>query len=127
MSENETNRTNSSLDRIKDKVIVGSNANTIYEHLKSLDKNPKHRQRWIWKLMQNAQDANATQIKIIFKDQSVSFAHKALPFSEKDITHLIFHGSSKPELKGKRGEFATGFMTTHLLSKKVNIKGDMKD
>jgi len=127
MSESENNPSNSSLDRTKDKVIVGNNAHTIYEHLKSLDNVPKHRQRWIWELMQNAQDANATEITITFENQTVAFSHNGLPFSEEDITHLIFHGSSKPELIGKRGKFGTGFMTTHLLSKRVNIKGDMED
>lgn len=127
MSDNENNPDNSSLDRTKDKVIVGNNAHTIYEHLKSLDNVPKHRQRWIWELMQNAQDANATEITITFEDQTVAFSHNGLPFSEEDITHLIFHGSSKPELIGKRGKFGTGFMTTHLLSKRVNIKGDLED
>jgi proline iminopeptidase len=77
--------------------------------------------------MQNAQDANATEITITFEDRTVAFSHNGLPFSEEDITHLIFHGSSKPELIGKRGKFGTGFMTTHLLSKRVNIKGDMED
>src|SRR5690348_11707980 len=100
MSDNENNPDNSSLDRTKDKVIVGNNAHTIYEHLKSLDNVPKHRQRWIWELMQNAQDANATEITITFEDQTVAFSHNGLPFSEEDITHLIFHGSSKPELIG---------------------------
>lgn len=118
---------NHSLDKTKDKVIVGNNAHTIFEHLKSLANDPKHRQRWIWELMQNAQDANATEINITFDNKILSFAHNGNPFSEVDITHLIFHGSSKPELEGKRGKFGTGFMTTHLLSRKVNIKGDMED
>lgn len=127
MSVNENNPNNSSLDRTKDKVIVGNNAHTIYQHLKSLDNDPKHRQRWIWELMQNAQDASAREINITFEDRTVTLSHNGLPFSEEDITHLIFHGSSKPELIGKRGKFGTGFMTTHLLSKRVNIKGDMED
>jgi hypothetical protein len=126
MSQNETNP-NTSLDSTKDKVIVGNNAHTIYEHLKSLDNDPKHRQRWIWELMQNAQDANATELTISLENRDLSFSHNGTPFSEEDITHIIFHGSSKPELVGKRGKFGTGFMTTHLLSKRVNIKGDMED
>ena len=32
MSDNENTPDNSSLDRTKDKVIVGNNAHTIYEH-----------------------------------------------------------------------------------------------
>lgn len=83
--------------------------------------------RGIWELMQNAQDANATEINITFDNQILSFAHNGLPFSEVDITHLIFQGSSKPELEIKRGKFGTGFMTTHLLSKNGNIKGNMED
>jgi hypothetical protein len=123
---NETNPS-TSLDRTKDKVIVGNNAHTIHEHLKSLDNDPKHRQRWIWELMQNAQDANATELTVSLENNNLSFSHNGVPFSEEDITHLIFHGSSKPELIGKRGKFGTGFMTTHLLSKRVNIKGNLED
>ena len=123
MQEDWTQKHDSNLDKTKDKVIIGNNAHTIYEHLKTLENNPKHRLRWIWELMQNAQDANASEINITFESNKISFSHNGLPFSEEDITHLIFHGSSKPELTGKRGKFGTGFMTTHLLSKRVNING----
>lgn len=127
MLNNEINSTTSHLNLIKDKVIVSNNAHTIYEHIKSLENDPKHRLRWIWELMQNAQDANASEIIITFEDNVLSFEHNGQPFTEDEITHLIFHGSSKPPFSGKRGKFGTGFMTTHLLSKRVQIKGCIKD
>lgn len=113
------------LEQVKDRVIVGNNAKSIYEHLVSLGNDPKHRQRWIWELMQNAQDSNATDISVIYQDDKLEFIHNGTPFLEEDITHVIFHGSSKPE--EKTGKFGTGFMTTHLLSTKVWIRGNLEN
>jgi len=127
MTENSNRIDTSSLDLTKDRVMVGNNAHTIFEHLKSLNNDPRHRQRWIWELLQNAQDVNGRDIQIKFANEALSFSHNGSAFSEEDITHLIFHGSSKPRQSGKRGKFGTGFMTTHLLSKKVQIKGNLED
>jgi hypothetical protein len=116
MIENENGIDTSSLNRTKDRVIVNNNTHTIYEHLKSLENDPKHHQRWIWELTQNAQDVNITDITIKFHEKTLAFSHNGLSFSEDDITHLIFHGPSKPLQTGKRGKFGTDFITTHLIS-----------
>jgi hypothetical protein len=119
-----------SLDSTKERVMSANNANEIYEHIKQLGNDPKHRQRWIWELMQNAQDVaigNEVNVSIIYDGRQVTFTHNGQDFSEEDITHLIYHGSSKPGLAGKTGKFGTGFMTTHLLSKKVRVKGSLQD
>jgi hypothetical protein len=131
MSElNQLNSDIDSLDRTKDRVIVENNAQTIFDHIKSLENDPKNRQRWIWELLQNAQDASNSSpvdIEISWDGKNLSFSHDGEPFTEDDITHLIFHGSSKKEQEGKTGKFGTGFMTTHLLSKLVRIEGDISD
>lgn len=127
MTESPNRIDTSSLDLTKDRVMVGNNAHTIFEHLKSLNNDPRHRQRWVWELLQNAQDVNGRDVQINFDNQTLSFSHNGAAFSEDDITHLIFHGSSKPQQTGKRGKFGTGFMTTHLLSKRVQIKGNLED
>src|SRR5690606_33892335 len=44
-----------------------------------------------------------------------------------DILSLIIQGSSKNNKDGKTGRFGTGFMTTYLLSKKVQITGHLTD
>lgn len=127
------NTVTDSLDKTKDKVIVENNAQTIFDHIKGLENDPKNKQRWIWELLQNAQDTvsdendEPVETEIIWDRKHLSFLHNGKPFSEEDITHLIFHGSSKKEQEGKTGKFGTGFMTTHLLSKKVRIEGNISD
>lgn len=113
------------LDDTKNEVMVENNAHEIHEHLKALGNEPKHRQRWIWELLQNAQDAGAKNVHVVFKNQILTFSHDGTPFTKKDITHVIFHGSSKAG--DKTGKFGTGFMTTHLISKKVRIIGNLMD
>ena len=98
---------NASLDRTKDRVMVGNNAHTIFEHLKSLENDPKNRQRWIWELMQNAQDANANSITVEFEGNEVSFSHNGLAFTEDNITHLIFftvHRNTERKVKRANSE-----------------------
>jgi len=119
-----------SLDTTKERVMSANNADGIFEHIKQLGNDPKHRQRWIWELMQNAQDVafdGEVNVAIDYNGAEVKFTHNGQAFSEEDITHLIYHGSSKPGLAGKTGKFGTGFMTTHLLSKKVQVKGSLLD
>lgn len=43
-----------SFDKATDRGSIGDNVYTIFEHLKSLVNDFKHRHRWIWELMQNA-------------------------------------------------------------------------
>lgn len=118
------------LDLTKDKVIVENNAQSIFDHIKELENEPKNRLRWIWELLQNAQDTvidgELVNVEIIW-DKDLVFSHDGKPFTEEDITHLIFHGSSKKEKEGKTGKFGTGFMTTHLISKKVRIEGQLDE
>ncbi|RLJ73667.1 sacsin N-terminal ATP-binding-like domain-containing protein [Pedobacter alluvionis] len=127
MSEiNETAIVADSLESTKERVMSANNANEIYEHIKQLGNEPKHRHRWIWELMQNAQDVaigGKVAVEIAFDGREVTFTHDGHSFTEEDITHLIYHGSSKPGMAGKTGKFGTGFMTTHLLSRQVRVKG----
>ena len=48
-----------------------------------------------------------------------------LPFTSNSVTHLIYHGSTKHHLTDSDpiGQFGTGFLTTHLISKTVTVKG----
>jgi len=91
--------------------------------------------RWGWELIQNAKDSVVyedrnvnVQIKLL-KDKLI-FSHNGAHFTEKDIRGLISQISSKEVQEGekrkKSGRFGTGFLTTHLLSKKVNINGILK-
>ncbi|CDM95639.1 MULTISPECIES: DUF3883 domain-containing protein [Limnospira] len=100
----------------------------LYEHKGS-------ERRWIWELLQNAKDVADRHVKIevILTKDSVEFKHNGNPFLMDNITYLIEQVSTKDraesaeELLATTGKFGTGFMTTHLLSKKVGVSGILED
>lgn len=91
----------------------------------------KSRRRWIWELMQNAKDVpniyGGVTIEIVLRDTEFIFSHNGNPFRVENITGLIQQVSSgKPsDSTNKRitGKFGTGFISTHLLSDTVAVKG----
>lgn len=91
----------------------------------------KSRRRWIWELMQNAKDVpniyGGVTIEITLKENEFIFSHNGNPFRVENITGLIQQVSSgKPsDSANKRitGKFGTGFISTHLLSDTVTVKG----
>ncbi len=106
----------------------------------SVETSPNTPRRWVWELLQNAKDVNngkAVNIKISQKEKNgkryLYFQHDGRPFSADNIRFLIEQISSKDRTKdedGKRketGKFGTGFLTTHLLSEKVAVKGVAKE
>ncbi|OUS68711.1 hypothetical protein B1748_33190 [Paenibacillus sp. MY03] len=97
--------------------------------------------RWIWELMQNSKDAVNITKKVRVKinshlsqdDGFIEFKHNGEPFTTDNITFLIEQVSSKDresvdgEVLKTTGKFGTGFLTTHLLSEKVEIEGVIKE
>ncbi len=95
--------------------------------------------RLIWELIQNAKDNayvcklnGSTNVKIRIKliNNKFIFEHDNGYFTNDNIRAIIRRNSSDDkdsELKKVKdnvtGKFGTGFMTTHLLSEKVTIKG----
>jgi hypothetical protein len=107
-----------------------------------LDANANAQRRWIWELLQNAKDVAfddqqvATEINIqnLNEINSVSFSHNGKPFTVDNITFLIKQVSTKERNTTKNnekpkttGKFGTGFLTTHLLSEKVEVSGVVKE
>ena len=107
-----------------------------------LDANENAQRRWIWELLQNAKDVAfdnqqvATEVNIQAQNghKSVSFSHNGKPFSVDNITFLIKQVSTKErtanannEKPKTTGKFGTGFLTTHLLSEKVEVSGVVKE
>mgnify|MGYP003490181436 FL=1 len=97
------------------------------------DEASKSRRRWIWELMQNAKDVpnqfEQVNIKIELSDSELKFSHNGNPFSIDNITGLIQQVSSKPSDstdENTTGKFGTGFITTHLLSDIIKVKGIVK-
>lgn len=97
--------------------------------------------RWVWELMQNAKDVSWEDIGISIEiklhpngsAKILEFAHNGKPFSLDNITYLIEQNSSKDrkqredEAQKQTGKFGTGFLTTHLLSEKVELEGVVKE
>jgi len=86
--------------------------------------------RWVWELMQNAKDIpnrfGQVSIKIELNENSLKFQHNGNPFSLKNIMGLIQQVSSKDSTNSNEevtGKFGTGFISTHLLSRKISVKG----
>jgi|GEM_PF-381655 hypothetical protein len=109
-------------------------ADKIIKRLHDLEKTVENNKgRWAWELLQNAKDSVAdykdrtVSIQIELDDNKVEFRHNGEHFTERDIRGLINQISSKEveedEVAKKTGKFGTGFLTTHLLSKVIHIKG----
>lgn len=111
-------------------------ADKIIKRLHDLDKTVENNQgRWAWELLQNAKDSIAdddrtVSVQIQLDSDYVEFRHNGTHFTEQDVRGLINQISSKEIEEGqqtkKTGRFGTGFLTTHLLSKVIQIKGIVK-
>ena len=116
-------------------------ANNIMEMLDKLEKsnNELSKRRWVWELIQNAKDAvnssGKVDISITFDEVNgvLDFKHNGKLFTTENLVFLIEQTSSKDrdadgnEQKKTTGKFGTGFLTTHLLSRKVNVSGYLQD
>jgi hypothetical protein len=115
-------------------------ATKIHEELTKLragvDASPTTPKRWVWELIQNAKDVNiAGKVRVRIEaalddaDAHVTFEHNGGAFSAENIRFLIEQVSSKDRTNDSTGRptttgrFGTGFLTTHLLSERVIIKG----
>jgi hypothetical protein len=119
------------LNDVFNEVVYENNAQEVFKKLYDLD-NLKDRlvSRWIWELIQNARGTadsqNHLQIEVVLEDERLIFRHNGAPFKDREIAHLIFHGSSKHDPKDI-GKFGSGFITTHLISRRVHVRGSLDD
>ncbi|ALV22381.1 sacsin N-terminal ATP-binding-like domain-containing protein [Carnobacterium antarcticum] len=94
----------------------------------SEDDNNKTRRRWIWELIQNASDCTLDgekiNINLEISNERITFSHDGKPFTYNNLQDLITQVSTKEE-SGEEltGKFGTGFMSTFLLSRIVEIEG----
>jgi len=120
-------------------------AKKIEEKMRPLRMSPtdSSKRRWIWELLQNAKDKAAidfpeqqVSVLINFNQNFIEFCHNFGYFTTKNIEGIIRQISSDDkdreevdhtELPKTTGRFGTGFMTTHLLSEKVNVRGIYKN
>lgn len=88
----------------------------------------KKKTRWVWELLQNAKDvATEGGVDIIFEldDHWVTISHNGSPFETKHLIAILYKTSTKTlgGEDGTTGKYGTGFVTTHILNKKLTIKG----
>lgn len=132
-------RFDSSQNRAHDKNIATKILRDMKDLRSKAEESPTVPRRWIWELIQNAKDvaySEGVKIKVDYYDlleSSVEFQHTGRPFTADNIRFLIEQISTKDrqeDSEGKRpttGKFGTGFMTTHLLSEIVQVKGVAKE
>lgn len=132
MTVNRGHASHERLELAKQTTLVETNAQAIAETLRQLRAAPEiHRRRWIWELIQNAADAHdatkkTNKIEIVATDEGIVFKHDGAAFDEDELSHLIYHGSTKQADPTKRGKFGSGFITIHLVSSIVEIRGLLK-
>lgn len=124
------------------KVYERAIATKILDLMENLRKSrsTENSRRWIWELIQNAKDVSYENEQISIKinitrvdedNRILEFSHNGQPFSVSNVSFLIEQVSNKDrcsaEEKRTTGKFGTGFLTTHLLSEKVDIRGIVKE
>ena len=121
-----------SFDIIRNEVLTENTAQTVFKYLQEQESSRLHMHtRWIWELLQNARDASSGCTNLIasieYRSGELAFRHNGRGFTQKEIAHLILHGSTKIEEDEAIGKFGSGFLTTHLLSPVIKISGYLKD
>ncbi len=116
----------------KDSVVTETIAQGVFKYLSEMKSNKERmRARWIWELLQNARDASSDTIHLMaaveYGSGDLTFLHNGNGFKEREIAHLIFHGSTKVENDEAIGKFGSGFLTTHLLSPAIHVSGQLED
>ncbi len=131
-------------------VMYEQYCNSVGSRLRDLD-NPGDVdcKRWPWELIQNAKDTVVKREKDKFVDvvfrryiddkghQCLSFSHNGAPFSAKALVGLKWKFSAEKRSeeitedgirrdKQSTGRFGTGFLTTHALSRIIDIKGALE-
>ena len=119
------------LKNARDRILVDNTAQAVFKHLDRIEDNRAALgARWIWELLQNARDAasgHGVRIRILVTETEFRFEHNGKPFASDEVAHLVYHGSTKIENFEDIGQFGSGFLTTHLLSRIVSVAGRLED
>lgn len=96
---------------------------SILQKIRALDNNSGDRA--IWELCQNARDlSSSATIRISLNEENFIFAHKGKSFNEDSLLSLVKQVSSEEkENEEAAGQFGTGFVTTHIFSRKFYLNG----
>jgi len=119
------------LDEVFNDVVYDNNAQEVFKKLRALDNQRDLLvSRWVWELIQNARGTAGSQtqleIEVALDASHLSFRHNGARFKDREIAHLILHGSTKHDPRDI-GKFGSGFITTHLISRRVRVRGSLVD
>jgi hypothetical protein len=114
----------------REKQRTESEARDIIHDVQRLYTTPEEKKtRWIWELLQNAKDVTKPEginITINLTKEKLEFSHDGKPFETKHLLAILYKTSTK-SLDGDSGtttgKYGTGFVTTHVLNKKLTING----
>lgn len=108
-----------------------NDARRIYQRVDAARQNPTRAGvRWPFELIQNAHDAgprdgdDRVEIKFALEEDRLVVSHTGKPFIAQELAALLSGGSSKEfDSEETTGRFGTGFLVTHAVSTRVDIKG----
>src|SRR5712671_4912466 len=103
--------TENNLDSVFTDVLVENNAQEVFRGLEGLEhERLTLASRWVWELIQNARDTtgmgNQLKIEVALDGDHLAFRHNGDLFSDREIAHLILHGSTKCDSQ-EIGRFGT--------------------
>ena len=118
-------------DQIKVKQDTGGMLQRALERIIQLYTDKSH---FVYELLQNAEDCEATQIKFVMHEKYLEVMHNGKPFTETNLAGLCDIGKSdKADNLNQIGEFGVGFKsvygicdTVRLFSEPANYKGKAK-
>ena len=117
------------LESVLNKMYIAAVKNRLRQLNTPSDNDKK---RWVWELIQNAKDTRAkdpnrksVDVRIEIEGDIVRFKHNGAPFTPEARLGLLYKYSEDKENQESTGRFGTGFLTTHCLSKVVNIESNM--
>lgn len=117
------------LESVLNKMYIAAVKNRLRQLNTPSDNDKK---RWVWELVQNAKDTIAkdpnrksVDVRIEIEGDIVRFKHNGAPFTPEARLGLLYKYSEDKENQESTGRFGTGFLTTHCLSKVVNIESNM--
>jgi hypothetical protein len=116
-----------------DKKNYSSPAKSVMTNLKPiLSKSSELQERWVWELLQNASDLGTSiNVKFEITNEKLIFKHNGKNFNWDEVDNLIKPDSNKDDedhyKKSIIGQFGTGFISTHILSKIIHVNGIIED
>ena len=124
------------MDRARTDRENQNDANHILRKVNPVRGNPAvAEERWPFELIQNAHDAgsregqNRVDVAFVLSDDgNLVVSHTGKHFESRELEALLTGGSSK-EYEGKdtTGRFGSGFLSTHVLSTRVQVEGILSD